>query len=347
MMPIIRCRTISHPHAPARAARAAGAFPAGFHGTSIPAHWRAYRAAVSQRCLAREGRARRASAGRLDTADSIYREILTLAPTNSQALHYFGVLHYQRGQHADAAALMSHALKYDRHDAACWSNRGLAAAALGHLDEATICYDQALQLQPDFADARNNFGVALQAQGALNEAVEQYRLAITSNPALVDAYLNLGTALGKLGRFAEALACYRDALRVDPASAEAHFNTGNAHNAQGEHEAAVASFERALALRPDYARRTSTWVARSASVATMRARSRTTVARLQSRRIRPTSVPGRLARRAGKARRRGDVLSRGARPRSALRRRPSEPCVAAAQARRFQAGLDRVCAALA
>jgi tetratricopeptide (TPR) repeat protein len=192
-------------------------------------------------------------AGRLDTADSIYREILTLAPTNSQALHYFGVLHYQRGQHAHAAALMSHALKYDRHDAACWSNRGLAAAALGHLDEATICYDQALQLQPDFADARNNFGVALQAQGALNEAVEQYRLAITSNPALVDAYLNLGTALGKLGRFAEALACYRDALRVDPASAEAHFNTGNAHNAQGEHEAAVASFERALALRPDYA----------------------------------------------------------------------------------------------
>ncbi|WOD17834.1 tetratricopeptide repeat protein [Paraburkholderia kirstenboschensis] len=192
-------------------------------------------------------------AGRLDTADSIYREILTLAPTNSQALHYFGVLHYQRGQHADAAALMSHALKYDRHDAACWSNRGLAAAALGHLDEATICYDQALQLQPDFADARNNFGVALQAQGALNEAVGQYRLAIASNPALVDAYLNLGTALGKLGRFAEALACYRDALRVDPASAEAHFNTGNAHNAQGEHEAAVASFERALALRPDYA----------------------------------------------------------------------------------------------
>jgi tetratricopeptide (TPR) repeat protein len=148
---------------------------------------------------------------------------------------------------------MSHALKHDRYDAACWSNRGLAAAALGHLDEATICYDQALQLQPDFADARNNFGVALQTQGALNEAIEQYRLAIASDPALADAHLNLGTALGKLGRFAEALACYREALLIDPNSAEAHFNAGNAHNAQDEHEAAVASFERALALRPDYA----------------------------------------------------------------------------------------------
>ncbi|HEX7932304.1 MAG TPA: tetratricopeptide repeat protein [Paraburkholderia sp.] len=192
-------------------------------------------------------------AGRFDTAESLYREILALDPANSKALHYFGVLHYQRGQHAAAAALMSHALKHDRHDAACWSNRGLAAAALGHLDEATICYDQALQLQPDFADARNNFGVALQAQGALNEAVEQYRLAIASNPALVDAHLNLGAALGKLNRFAEALACYRNTLALDPNSAEAHFNSGNAHNAQREHEAAVASFERAIALRPDYA----------------------------------------------------------------------------------------------
>ncbi|MFP3519798.1 tetratricopeptide repeat protein, partial [Pseudomonas sp. SIMBA_077] len=81
-------------------------------------------------------------AGRLDTADSIYREVLAIDPANARALHYFGVLHYQRGQHADAATLMSHALRHDRHDAACWSNRGLAAAALGYLDEATICYDQ-------------------------------------------------------------------------------------------------------------------------------------------------------------------------------------------------------------
>ena len=80
-------------------------------------------------------------AGRLDTADSLYREILALDPAHARALHYFGVLHYQRGQHAAAATLMSQALKHDRHDAACWSNRGLAAAALGRLDEATICYD--------------------------------------------------------------------------------------------------------------------------------------------------------------------------------------------------------------
>lgn len=192
-------------------------------------------------------------AGRLDSAESFYREALTLDSAHTGALHYFGVLHYQRGAHDIAASLMSRALKLDRHDAACWSNRGLVAAALGHLDEAMICYDQALQLQPDFADAHNNFGAALQAQGALLEAVEHYRLALASNPMLLDAHLNLGTALNKLARFDEALACYRHVLSLDPASAEAHFSAGNTHQARGNHGAAIASFEQAVALRADYA----------------------------------------------------------------------------------------------
>lgn len=192
-------------------------------------------------------------AGRLDTAESFYREALTLDGAHAGALHYFGVLHYQRGHHDTAAGLLNRALKLDRHDAACWSNRGLVAAALGHLDEAMICYDQALQLKPDFADAHNNFGVALQAQGALLEALEHYRLALAANPALVDAHLNLGTALNKLARFDEALACYRQVLALDPASAEAHFSAGNTYQAKGEPAAAIASFEQALALRENYA----------------------------------------------------------------------------------------------
>jgi tetratricopeptide (TPR) repeat protein len=192
-------------------------------------------------------------AGRLDAAEPFYREALALNPAYAPALHYFGVLQHQRGDHGFAAELMSEALKFDRTDAACWSNRGLVAVALGHPDEAMICYDQALRLQPDFADARNNFGVALQAQGSLDVAIEQYRLALAADPALVDAHLNLGTALGKLGRYDEALACYQTVIALDPQSAEAHFNAGNANDAQGDLVAAIASFERALALRGNYA----------------------------------------------------------------------------------------------
>lgn len=190
--------------------------------------------------------------GQPRAAESLYRQALALDPANPRVLHYFGVLHYQRGEHETAARLMSEALRLDSDDAACWSNRGLVAAALGHVDEALICYDEALRRQPDFADAHNNRGVALQAQGAFGEAIEHYRQALASNPATVDVHLNLGTALARLERFDEALACYGNALSLEPQSAQAHFNAGNAYNALGRHEAAIASFERALALRVDY-----------------------------------------------------------------------------------------------
>lgn len=192
-------------------------------------------------------------AGHLDVAEPYYREALALDPAHSHALHYFGVLHHQRGAHAAAADLMNEALRVDPSDAACWSNRGLTAAALGRHAEAVTCYEQALQLQPDFADAHNNLGVALQAQHAFKAAIDEYQKALALDPALLDAHLNLGTALGKLDRHNDALACYRQVLSLNPRSAEAHFNAGNAHAAQGDSGAAIASFQQAIALRTDFA----------------------------------------------------------------------------------------------
>ena len=192
-------------------------------------------------------------AGRLDHAAPLYREVLTINPVHAEALHYLGVLHHQRHEHAAAADLLDQALEVEPADAACWSNRGLVAAALGHPDDAQRCYWQALQLHPQFADARNNLGITLQLQGELDGAVRQYREAIAFDPSLVDAHLNLGTALTKLEQHEEALACYEQALALDPYAAEAHFNAGNALTSKGDNVAAMARFARAIELRPGFA----------------------------------------------------------------------------------------------
>lgn len=191
--------------------------------------------------------------GQLDQAAPLYREALSINPIHGDALHYYGVLHHQRRDHAAAARLLDQALTQTPTDAVCWSNRGLVAAALGELDDAVRCYREALQLNPDFADAHNNLGVTLSAQGEYQSAVDHYRQALALDPSMVDAYLNLGTALNKLEQYDEALACYEGALSLNPHSAEAHFNAGNALTAKGESAAAIARFRRAIELRPDYA----------------------------------------------------------------------------------------------
>lgn len=192
-------------------------------------------------------------AGRLEDAAFLYRDALAVDPDNVTALHYYGVLRHQRGEHIAAAELIDRALGVDPADSACWSNRGLVAAALGDHDYALRCYRYALQLRPHFADARNNLAVALQAKGEFEGAIHHYRQALAIDPSRADTHLNLGIALSKLERYDEALASYRAALKLDPQSAAAHFSAGNALQAKGDAPEAIARFRRALELRSDFA----------------------------------------------------------------------------------------------
>ncbi|MFQ5545679.1 MAG: FkbM family methyltransferase, partial [Acidiferrobacterales bacterium] len=53
------------------------------------------------------------------------------------------------------------------------------------------CYQQALTLKPDFAEAHNNLGNALKEQGKLTEAIAAYRQALALKPDFTDAHSNL------------------------------------------------------------------------------------------------------------------------------------------------------------
>ncbi len=192
-------------------------------------------------------------AGRLDEAQAAYREILAHDPTHAGALHYCGVARHQMGDHTGALALMDDALRATPGDPILWSNRSLAARALGRREEAIRCLREALRLDPVFADAHNNLGIVLQDAAAYDEAIDHYRAAVMLNPAFVSARVNLGIALMKLGRSDEALACYHHALAQAPHDADIHFSLGNAYLARGEFAAAIASFRAAVEQRPGHA----------------------------------------------------------------------------------------------
>jgi predicted O-linked N-acetylglucosamine transferase (SPINDLY family) len=106
-------------------------------------------------------------------------------------------------------------------------------------------------LRPDGAVYRNNLGQVLDRLGRRDEATRCYETAIELDPDYAEAYNNLGHALAREDRLAAAEARYRDAIRLDPAYAEPHTNLGNLLKDRGELDAAVAAYRRAVALRPD------------------------------------------------------------------------------------------------
>jgi tetratricopeptide (TPR) repeat protein len=131
-------------------------------------------------------------------------------------------------------------------------NLGTVLTQQGKETEAIAQYEQAVQLNPDYADAHNNLGVALKNQGHLSEAIAQYEEALRANPNFAEAYNNLGVAFMETGRFQEAIDSYRRALRIKPEYAEVHFNLAGALRNAGNLEEAVRHYEEAVRLKPEY-----------------------------------------------------------------------------------------------
>ncbi len=145
------------------------------------------------------------------------------------------------------------ALRLNPDYAEAHSNLGVALKDQGQLAEAVAQYQEAFRLKPDYAEAHLNLGNALREQGQLAEAVAQYQEALRLNPDYAMAHNNLGNVLRDQGQLAEAVSEYQEALRLKPDFAEAHNNLGNALWDQGQLTEAVAQYQEALRLKPDYA----------------------------------------------------------------------------------------------
>jgi len=109
-----------------------------------------------------------------------------------------------------------------------WNLLGVAAAQLGHLEEAIFAFKKVNLIKPDYAEAYNNMGIVLQDQGKYEEAVVAYNKALSLKPDYADAYYNLGNALKNQGKLELAIVAYDKALAIEPDFADAYNNMGNA-----------------------------------------------------------------------------------------------------------------------
>ncbi len=190
--------------------------------------------------------------GQLQQAEQVYRRILQADPRNAGALHLLGLVALQVGRHDAAVQLISDAIRLDGRRAVYHANLGEAYRALGRMDQARTCYEQALRIE-DLPEAQNNLGTILQASGQLDAAIDNYRTAIAKKPNYADAHNNLGTAYQERGQWDLTVQCYLKAVEVDPAYAKGHYNLGVAFGIQKRLDESRAAFEQAIALAGNYA----------------------------------------------------------------------------------------------
>ena len=120
-----------------------------------------------------------------------------------------------------------------------------------HLAEAERHYRRALEIDPDFTNARQNLAELFRQQHRYEEAIGMYREVLAAEPDSPLAHAGLGVALYSLQRHEEAVASMERAvsLRRDwPAAPVLLVLMGRASLALDRRDAAAEHFERALAL---------------------------------------------------------------------------------------------------
>ena len=138
-------------------------------------------------------------AGALATLDAL----LPLRPFD-HFLHYNrGLVLYELGRFAEAAAAQRNGLKFNFQFAKGWMKLGACHLLSENWAEALACYERAVALEPEDAELHIGMGTMLSLLDADEDAVASYRRALALNPAAPEAEIGLGFALLKCGQWAE------------------------------------------------------------------------------------------------------------------------------------------------
>lgn len=184
----------------------------------------------------------------LEHSNAVY-ERNTLRTDN---LLLLGAIYYQLHDYDMCIARNEEALRIEPRFAECYGNMANAWKEKGDIDLAIRYYMIAIELRPNFADAWSNLASAYMRKGRLSEAAQCCRQALALNPLLVDAHSNLGNLMKVQGLVQEAYSCYLEALRIQPTFAIAWSNLAGLFMESGDLNRALQYYKEAVKLKPTF-----------------------------------------------------------------------------------------------
>jgi tetratricopeptide (TPR) repeat protein len=129
-----------------------------------------------------------------------------------------------------------------------------AADTLEGLEDATVPYQRAVEIDPDNAWSYYGLGLANSRRGNFAAAIGNFIESIEINPHFLPARLQLAAIYSEQGNYRGAVAEYQRAIEAcrsdDELLPDLYFGMGDSYRAQAEYGLAVESYQRAIkALR--------------------------------------------------------------------------------------------------
>ncbi len=132
-----------------------------------------------------------------------------------------------------------------------WFEQGCASDASAETyGEAISAYQNAIHLDPQFADAHCNLGTVYYNQRRRNEARACYERATQIDPDHVEANYNLGSMLDEESQQEAALRYYKNCMRADPMYADVQLSLALLYEKMGLRRRAKEHWRRYIQLEP-------------------------------------------------------------------------------------------------
>lgn len=134
-------------------------------------------------------------------------------------------------------------------------NLGVQAQQAGKIQEALSEFQRAVDLDPDNADAQNALGILLHLSfRKFPEAVEHYQKALEVRPNFSEARTNLANVYLDQGQYDEAIKLYEQVLNdmMYPTPYIAQGNLGWAYFKKGDSEKGLENIKAAVTLNPNF-----------------------------------------------------------------------------------------------
>ena len=124
--------------------------------------------------------------------------------------------YYYKKEYNNAIQCYDKAIEIDANYADAWYNKGAVLDDLLNHNEAIQCFDKALEIDPNNAYAWSYKGVTLYKLGKRDESIQCYDKAIEIDPNNASTWNNKGLVLDHLRKYDDAIQCYDKALEIDP-----------------------------------------------------------------------------------------------------------------------------------
>jgi tetratricopeptide (TPR) repeat protein len=144
-----------------------------------------------------------------------------------------------------------------------WNQKGEEHLAAGRYQEAIECFDKAIRIDHDCADAWRSMGFCFDILKRHNEATKCFDKARKlyksveypdkDNSKILDTWYKQGLSLSKVGKFQESIDCLDKAIEIEPDFADAWHNKGYALGNLKKYAEAIECFDKAIEIEPDFA----------------------------------------------------------------------------------------------